>query len=298
MFDQTKYYTEFSPMTYLPDEPEISELLEELPDNVSGIVEYVQNAIIHIFWREVKGLKIGPERQGEINIRSAANILRKAYEIKQAPLSDKREYEDKVIGTCRDFTVLCTALLRRKGIPARARCGFGAYFSKKEDKIQYNDHWVVEYWNGKKWVMVDAQLDTEQMQYWKIDIDTLNVPDTQFFTGGAAWLMCLNGVDPDLFGIHDMSGWWFIKGDMIRDLASLVKNPLLAWDIWGAMIDDKLVSDQLLDQAAKATIPSTQSYDEIFELNQHPWFKVPETFFSIVDGDRVEVKLSDVTEKM
>ena len=109
MFDQTKYYTKFSPMTYLPDEPEITILLEELPDTVPGIVEYVQNTVIHIYWRGLKGLEISPERQGEINIRSAANILRKAYEIKPASLSEKRNHDEKVIGNCRDFTVLCTS---------------------------------------------------------------------------------------------------------------------------------------------------------------------------------------------
>ncbi len=298
MFDQTKYYTEYSPMTYLPDEPEITMLLEDLPDTITGIIEYVQNTVIHIYWRGLKGLEIAPERQGEINIRSAANILRKAYETKQSPLSVKRDYAEKVIGNCRDFTVLCTSLLRRKGIPARARCGFGTYFSNPTDKLQYVDHWVAEYWNGEKWIMVDAQIDPKQKKYWKIDIDILNVPDNKFITGGAAWTMCRNGADPDLFGINDMHGWWFIKGDMIRDLASLAKTPLLAWDIWGAMTDDKLITDPILDQAAKAAVPGTQDYDTIFKLNEHPWFKVPETFFSFIDGERKEFKLSDVTEKM
>ncbi len=122
-------------MTYLPDESEISLLLEELPDSVPGIVEFVQNTVIHIYWRGLKGLEISHKKQGEVNIRSATSILRKAYEIKQAPLSVKRAHEEKVIGNCRDFTVLCTSLLRRKGIPARARCGFGTYFSNPEDKL-------------------------------------------------------------------------------------------------------------------------------------------------------------------
>ena len=146
--------------------------------------------------------------------------------------------------------------------------------------------------------MVDAQIDPEQKKHWKIDIDTLNVPDDKFITGGAAWTMCMNGTDPNLFGINDMHGWWFIKGDMIRDLASLTKTPLLAWDIWGAMTDDALLSDPLLDKAASVSVPDTRDYDELFKLYEHPWFKVPETFFSFIDGERKEVKLSEVTERM
>ena len=296
MFDQTKYYTDFSPISYLPDESEINLLLEELPDTVPEIVKFVQNTLIHIYWRGLKGLELTPEREGEINIRSAANILRKAYALKQAPLSKKRELDELVIGNCRDFSVLCTAFLRRKGIPARARCGFATYFSKPTDKLQYVDHWVTEYWNGKKWVMVDSQIDPEQKTYWKIDLDILNVPDDRFITGGAAWIMCKNGTDPNLFGINDMHGWWFIKGDMVRDLASLTKTPLLAWDIWGAMLDDNLISDPILDRAAKATVPGTQEYSEIFSLIKHSWFKVPDTFYSYQNGERKEIKLSQETQ--
>jgi hypothetical protein len=32
------------------------------------------------------------------------------------------------VGVCRHFTLLHVAMLRTQGIPARARCGFGAYF--------------------------------------------------------------------------------------------------------------------------------------------------------------------------
>lgn len=298
MFDQTKYYTAFSPMTYLPDEPEISLLLEDLPSSVPEIVEYVQNTIIHIFWADHMGLKLTTERKNEVNIRSAANILRKAYEIKQAPLYVKRDLKEKVVGNCRDFTVLTVALMRRNGIPARARCGFGSYFSTPDDKIQYNDHWVVEYWDNQKWVLVDAQIDEYQKQFWKMDFDTLNVPEDKFITGGAAWNLCRNGVDPDKFGIHDMHGWWFIKGDMIRDLASLVKIPLLPWDIWGVMEDDELLVDPLLDEAANVTVPDTQDYETIFKLYDHPWFKVPETFFTWDNEKRIEVNLSDHVESM
>ena len=54
----------------------------------------------------------------------------------------------------RDFTV---AFLRAAGVPARARCGFGAYFRPG----WFEDHWVVEYWNATaaRWQLVDAQLD-------------------------------------------------------------------------------------------------------------------------------------------
>lgn len=51
-------------------------------------------------------------------------------------------------------TLLTVALLRAGGIPARARCGFTAYFVPG----WYDDHWVAEYWDTseRRWIMVDA----------------------------------------------------------------------------------------------------------------------------------------------
>jgi transglutaminase-like putative cysteine protease len=39
---------------------------------------------------------------------------------------------------------LFVALIRRKGVPARARCGFADYF----EPGKHLDHWVGEYWNS------------------------------------------------------------------------------------------------------------------------------------------------------
>ena len=90
-------------------------------------------------------------------------------------------------------------------VPARARCGFGAYFLPNH----YEDHWVAEYWNAaeERWVLVDAQLDEFQRREMQVAFDPLDVPRDQFIVGGAAWKMCRSGVaDPDSFGIFDMRG--------------------------------------------------------------------------------------------
>lgn len=298
MIDQTKYYVEPSPMTYIPDEPKLKTLLEGSPKTVPEIVEFVQNALIHAHWAERYGLKLTPERLEEVNTRSAANMLRKMYAIKPSPLTEKRELHEKLVGNCRDFTVLSVALMRVNGIPARARCGFGAYFSASEDKIQFGDHWVAEYWNGSRWVLVDAQIDDFQRNALSIHFDTLDVPHDQFITGGAAWTMCKEGADPDSFGINDMHGWWFVRGDMVRDLAALVKIPLLPWDVWGVMIEGVEVPEELMKRVAEVTIPATESYEEILALNEHPLLKVPEVIGTWQGSTMKQVDLREETEEM
>jgi hypothetical protein len=299
MIDPVSYYSTHSPMTYLPDEPELSSLLKGLPSTITEIVNVVQNTLIHIFWAKRMGLELTPEREGEVNIRSAADMLRKVYEINETPLTEKRELEEKLVGNCRDFTVLSVAFLRRNGIPSRARCGFGAYFNSPDDKLKYIDHWVVEYWNGDRWVMVDSQIDALQKKVLELSFDPLDVPHDMFITGGAAWSMCRSGTDPDLFGIWDMSGLHFVRGDLVRDLASLAKTPLLPWDSWGVMLDQEEIHYELMDRVAAATIPATEEYEEIMELNEHPLLKVPETVISWMEGtEPFTVKLSDVVEEM
>ncbi|MBD3171209.1 hypothetical protein GF326_01930 [Candidatus Bathyarchaeota archaeon] len=178
-------------MTYLPDTPEIKTLIMDLPDTVPEIVKSVQNALLHIFWAERYGEKLTGIRSAEVNLRSAADILRQIYKHNPTSLQEKRNLTEKTIGNCRDFTVLSVAFMREKGIPARARCGFGAYFSTPEMKLKYIDHWVIEYWNKnhQRWVLVDSQIDEFQRSELNLDFDTLDVPHDKFITGGVAWRM-------------------------------------------------------------------------------------------------------------
>ena len=44
----------------------------------------------------------------------------------RARAGPKSDPERRFVGNCRHFTVLLCAFLRARGVPARARCGFGA----------------------------------------------------------------------------------------------------------------------------------------------------------------------------
>jgi len=150
------------------------------------------------------------------------------------PLTEPRPPEQRLVGNCRDFSVLLCAMLRHQGVPARARCGFGTYFLPNH----YEDHWVVEYWSESagRWVMVDAQLDAFQCRALGMDFDPLDMPPGRFVTGGAAWQLCRTGAaDPDSFGIMDMHGLWFVGGDLVRDFLALNKLEILPWDAWRLM---------------------------------------------------------------
>ena len=106
-------------------------------------------------------------------------------------------------------------MLRAHGVPARARCGFGAYF----EKGKFIDHWVSEYWNAaqRRWILVDAQLDERQRELFRIAFDPQDVPRDRFLVAGDAWRRCRAGeADPQAFGILDMHGLWFIAGSFAQ----------------------------------------------------------------------------------
>ncbi|MCL4504863.1 MAG: transglutaminase-like domain-containing protein [Chloroflexi bacterium] len=213
---------------------EYAHLLDNLPADIAELCEVVQGTTIHIFWAERYGLKLPPERQGEVQLRSMLRRLARMGELYPRPLSEARPLDKKLVGNCRDFSLMLATILRHQGVPARARCGFGAYFLPNH----YEDHWVCEYWNAerRRWILVDSQLDAIQRETLRIPFDAMDVPRDQFIVGGRAWQMCRGGsADPDHFGIFDMHGLGFVLGDFIRDVAALNKVELLPWDCWGIM---------------------------------------------------------------
>lgn len=286
------YFAHHSKMTDLGP---YTTLYADLPSDVPALVEIVQGLIIHIFWTEHYGLKLPEERKAEVQLRSMERRLARTIELDPSPLTTPRPPENKTVGNCRDFSVTLASMLQSKGIPARPRCGFGAYFLPNH----YEDHWVCEYWNEaeKRWVLADAQLDALQRNVLEISFDTLDVPRDQFIVGGAAWKMCRAGkADPDRFGIFDMHGIDFVKGDFIRDVASLNKMELLPWDGWGMILTEyaTLPPDRLLilDRLADLTYQDVPDFDTVRQLYESdPRLRVGDCIQSYIDGNFETVKI-------
>lgn len=261
--DPLEYYAHPGPMT---DPQEHAGLFEGLPTDISALVQVVQGLLLHVFWAERYGVTLPEERKQEVNIRAVSHILARIQELDARPLTVARPLEKKLVGNCRDFSTLLCAMLRSQGVPARARCGFGAYF----EPGHYEDHWVCEHWKKDegRWVMVDAQLDQFQRQALKIQFDPLDVPPHQFLIAGKAWQLCRAGqADPDHFGILNMHGLWFIRGNVGRDLLSLNKLEILPWDGWGLIAkeeQDLSTEDvELLDHVAALTLAGNEAFSQV-----------------------------------
>ncbi len=180
---------------------------------------------------DAKGIPLPGFRFAESQLRPAAALVDRVLTLDPAPLDAWRPPERRVVGTCRHFAVLSCALLRHRGIPARARCGFATYFQPGQGL----DHWITEYWHNQdqRWVRVDSEIIGQDVRTEPEDLRP-----GQFLAGGEAWQAYRAGrIDAARFGVYGTSnfGPGEIRGNAIRDLAALNKVEMLPWDEWGQM---------------------------------------------------------------
>ena len=203
--------------------------------------------------RDAEKLGLPPGRLAKNQMRPAAKIVAVLMALGRTPLSLPREADQRVVGTCRHFAVLSCALLRYRGIPARARCGFATYFEPGKGL----DHWVTEYWDqqGPGGYVLTPRSWASRCSH---TLRTCN-PESSF-SGGEAWNAYRDGrIDAGSFGVYGTDNWGAgeIRGNLVKDLAALNKVEMLPWDVWGRMKqayrDDAGADyDELLDEVAAA----------------------------------------------
>ncbi len=179
-------------------------------------------------------------------------------------------------------------MLRARGIPARARCGFGDYFNPPG----FEDHWVCEYWKADegRWALADPQFDETWCEKMGITHDILDVPRDRFLVAGEAWLRCREGsVEPSQFGVSfaNVRGLWFVAGNLVRDIAALNKVEMLPWDVWGAQPrpDDPIAGDRLafLDRLAALSRAPDTSFADLCDLYRNDdRLRVPATVVNAI----------------
>jgi hypothetical protein len=211
-------------------------LLESLPGDIPSLAATAHGLLIHEHMAHGYGVTLTKADRSSVLIRPVEHMLARVLARDSRPLHIARPPAARLPVNCRHFTVLMTAMLRAHGTPARARCGFGGYFTPG----MFEDHWVCEYWHAgqRRWILVDAQVDDQQRDWFGVDFDVTDVPRDRFLTGGRAWAGYRSGTaDPARFGLtmtREAGDWW-IAANLMRDAAALCNIELLPWDTWGAM---------------------------------------------------------------
>lgn len=259
----------------------------DMPRDVGELARMVRDVVIHRLEGGIFDIPIAEDRmRDDAETRYTDDILRLMVSRDGAPLTQRREFADRFVGICRDFTLLHVSLLRHLGIPARLRSGFADYFGS--DGFHF-DHVVTEYWDEKRgWLLADAQVADPEL--YSVPFDVTDVPRDRFLVAGKAWQTIRAGqADPKSFGLHlpdgPMVGEWFVAGNIRLDLAALNKVETLLWDIWGTGAgSDSEMSDEirdLYDRAAAVTaeeVPFAEAR-ELFTTDDR--LRTPSTVLSL-----------------
>jgi len=284
--DMFAFYASHGPMS---DPGEASALVEPLANDaaMSRIIQGL--GIYDVVARDFYGFEPPEDRLSEIHLRPIAKRLGRIVELDDRPLDIAREPDRRALGRCNSFALMLVTMLRAKGVPARSRGGFAAYFNPPN----FEDHWVCEYWDAHegRWRLADSQIDEVWRQRLNIRFDTLDVPRTQFLTAAEAWRQCRSGeADERRFGISfaGLRGLWFVASSMVRDVAALNKMEIAPWDVWGAQPGPKEEFDlAFFDELAALTRDPDSAFAEVRRrYNEEDGLRVPPTVFNALNDRR------------
>lgn len=231
---------------------------------------------------------IAAERIAEIDTRYADRMFERLFALHDVPLGSERLPRQRLVGCCRDFTVLFLAIARHKGVPARARVGFATYFTAGWNV----DHEIAEVWDAaeRRWRLVDPELHEGHRDPTDgAVIDPLDVPADRFIVAPRAWLTCRAGeadpsrfvVDPGL-GIPQTRGWPYLVHNLLHDLAALNKQEMVLWDSWGLAERSDLSAEQLdvLDRVAEIMVSGTATVEDLREICSRAELRAPSVITS------------------
>ncbi|MEV6281104.1 transglutaminase-like domain-containing protein [Kribbella sp. NPDC051770] len=255
----------YADQTPYSDPGQYAALLDALPTDIPGLTAVIRSVVIHYRGGEVE---FTGERLEEVNNRWVEAILATDQQRNGCPLAEPRKLEDRVAGCCRDFALLLVAALRHQGVPARTRIGFASYFNPGWNY----DHVIAEYFNGERWVRVEAQI--EPGEHWGFDVH--DIPAGPFRSAAEVWQAYRAGeIDPDLYGVSpdlDIRGGWFIRDYVFLQAAHLHGDELLLWDGWGAMADDLEMDLAPTDELA-ALLVAFDNGDESATAKLADWYR-------------------------
>lgn len=300
-----EYYGSQSDITNPRDQVDF---LDGLPRNVQDLCEIVRGIFLHVERAMQKGVKENKTNSGTY-VRYVDVMLAQIRSMSDAPILHKRPEDKRLIGNCRDDSVLLCTLLRHLNIPARVRYGFSRYFAGIDPEFGAN-HVICEYWNTdeNRWVLVDPGQDETLIKKNQLTFDPHDVPRDQFITAAQAWTLCRNSqADPDHFGFGPfaprLKGRWYIQTELVHECAAFNKMELLLRDRWGlgdCWHEEHVEAENLalLDQVAlcileaQHTSTAQTSFSHIQALYQHDALRVPDIITCYkYDGTRVRFDL-------
>ncbi len=191
-----KHYLKTSIYTYVGA---YKEFVLSLPDDIPSIGMLVCDQITHpsMYFTEPSSYledtyfgkfssypKHRFKNEDELYI-TAVSMLAGILRFDETGFTKNRDVSKRITVSCRQASVLFSAILKAKGIPCRSRAGFMDFGDAGESFLE---HWVNEYWdfNENRWVLADVDGYYEYEQ--RFGYSQFDLPRRKFVTAPEAWL--------------------------------------------------------------------------------------------------------------
>ena len=116
---------------------------------------------------------------------TAVSMIAGILRLDERGFTKNRDVTKRITVSCRQASILFSAILKAKGIPCRSRAGFMDFGDIGDS---YMEHWVNEYWdfNENRWVLVDV--DGYYEYEARFGYSQFDLPRRKFVTASEAWL--------------------------------------------------------------------------------------------------------------
>lgn len=259
------------------------EYFRSLPDDISTLGRLVCSQVIHrVTLKEGNTNANASLLYGDMNrypwyrmrceddvLLTAPALTAELFRMDERGFVKDRRTENKIVVTCRYVSVLMSAILKAKGIPARSRAGFAPYFQQGISM----DHWINQFYNEKenRWVTFDADGFYEESGMFSFQYD---MPQDCFDWVAKAYLEVRSGkTDGRQYLYADGLGTCSLPAlirYLIYDFHALMNNEL-TFSFLPAYLDgrlDKLTEAELkeLDQLALWLLDPDRYFHELCGL--------------------------------
>jgi hypothetical protein len=299
MVDAIDFYSSHSRFT---DPGTTAHWLDGVDPSLAGIRKAASRQVFHYRAHgDITEHGFPPERGSEINLRYADAMFTRLEELNPAGPGVERKDTERVVGCCRDFTVLLVAMARHFGIPARMRVGFATYLMPEWAL----DHVIAEVWDAgeQRWRLVEPEFEADFTDPTDgTTVNQLDVPRDKFLVGADAWAACRSGsadpakfvVSPDL-DVPFLRDMPYVLHNLVLDLAALNKHEMILWDVWGGLdTEDHVAPDKAerMDELAAVLREPGLTVERIQASFEDDEVRVPRTILSFTPPGEVGEKVT------
>ncbi|SRR4030042_2156118 len=211
------FYRQYS---FFTNPGEYEYMYRKLPDSLPDLCILIQSQFIqpHLAQLPEYSELIPKERWNEyLRYPTVKSILEGLLSYDSSGLIKERNPENRLVLTCREYSILLASILKYRGIPARVRYGHATYLIPGF----HASHVICEVWNenDKCWMLVDPS--TGMIDYSREKFDFSN----------ELWLQLQKGeIDTNLYGVpHRYTGMGSIVAKLCGDLASILGTEYTAY---------------------------------------------------------------------